>query len=72
MNCLQHSVESYNKQQMYCMLKVGYKTRAAISNCPDHSANQAVLTMVQSKHITIIVDSCPIQQARVRNSLSKF
>lgn len=50
------------------MLKVGYKTRAVITRCPGHSANQAVLTMLQSKHVGIIVGSCPIQQARVKNS----
>lgn len=53
---------------MYYMLKVGYKTRAVIASCTGHDTNEAALAMLQSKYVAIIVGSCPIQQARVKNS----
>lgn len=53
---------------MYCVLKVGYKARAVIACCTGHDTNEAAFTMLQSKYVTVIVGSCPIQQARVKNS----
>lgn len=54
------------------MLKVGYKTRAVTASYTGHDPNEAALTMLQSKYATIIVGSCPIQQARVKNSPSNL